>query len=153
MIDLCDDANDGRRHKRRRGQANDCIVEDASSVDASSVDSDGEEASLKLALQLHNAEREAYCAEIDNDERLARRLQREEESRPDIAAGNWMSEIGHHRHALHAHPNLPSGRALLSGRAGLTRLALLDRDFGEADYEMLLQLDEVAGCAPPTPLE
>ena len=147
VIDLCDDANDGRRHKRRRGQANDCIVEDASSID-----SDGEEASLKLALQLHNAEREAYCTELQNDERLARRLQREEESRQDIASG-WLSEMGQHRHALHAHPNLPSGRALLSGRAGLTRLALLDRDFGEADYEMLLQLDEVAGCAPPTPLE
>ena len=37
------------------------------------------------------------------------------------------------------------------GRAAgqLAALSMLNRDFGEADYEMLLQLDEAAGCAPP----
>ena len=40
---------------------------------------------------------------------------------------------------------VPAG--MMSGRVGrvgqMAHLALLDRDFGEADYEMLLQLDEV----------
>lgn len=139
MIDLCNDSSPPR--KRRR----------AGDGDNSNSDTGSEDCSLAFARHLQN---EYSQADREADERLARRLQRQEDTRsPPLCSAPWMSDIiGSHQRAGHAvHPNLPSRRALPSGRAGqLTRLALMDRDFGEADYEMLLLLDEVAGCAPST---
>ena len=159
-----------RWHKRQRLSAP-RVAHGRTVVELS--DDDDEEDDNKLASRLQEAERSQLRANLDEDLRLAKRLQQEECSGlppscsgafgsmpglgpvglgpPSAALGvhggrwDWLGSLarrpgqGHPFDAAPGHIFAPPRRPA-AGQFG--HLELLDRDFDEADYEMLLRLDD-----------
>mmetsp|Transcript_14100 Transcript_14100/g.30620 ORF Transcript_14100/g.30620 Transcript_14100/m.30620 type:complete len:278 (-) Transcript_14100:850-1683(-) len=155
---------DGRGKRRRTERPRDSAV---NVVQLSDDDDDSEATHARLRAMERARQREATL----HDEQLARRLQDEERLSSQLARdlglpmpplSQLARDLGlpmppfmpsqlarapfamgypmqHHNAfgALPRHPNAPGGQ--------LAHLSLLNRDFTESDYEMLLQLDEVSG--------
>jgi len=166
IINLCEESPRPKREaigkcreKRRRTE---------SVIPETVIDLSDEEEDEQLARRLWEGEQRRLARDCQADESLARRLHEEEQTARRPPAGplgldadlwpsgtDWLSGMfdafprsrmgmmpGAGPRPLPAHNR--SGMSA-GGRSGqLAHLSFLDRDFGEADYEMLLQLDEAS---------
>jgi len=174
VINLCGDEDSpsicaaiegaGRHAKRRRAP----VVTSGSIINLSDEEPDDEQ----LARSLWEEERTHATHDLMSDQVLAQRLQEEEDltrlhnlarlhslPREDPDSEFWPNVRAHadffrqpfsqpfQPWRAHMHGAARRGGPAAGGRSGdsLAHLSFLDRDFGEADYEMLLQLDDVHG--------